>query len=287
MHRPIIIFDTSAINRLGDRPDFEAVRCGISSVYYVRSIETVIAELVANENKLRRMHLFKIERALRSRGDTTYPHHEILESLVRSFEANRSNFRWQDVLIKHRGIEDHLARNVLDDELAAAQKIQAAEGEKKWVETFRKLSVTYDEVLEEGQSPTSLVEMVELFERPGGALLQAWGKMLYKRDDGMDGDPQSIRQFYDECPPFRALVMAMLITQYDRCFRPIQKGGKSYRAGRTDTIMATYLPYCNTFVSEDPKQINLLKEVIIHARISDCSILSYEEFIDSLMLLSV
>ena len=98
--------------------------------------------------------------------------------------------------------------------------------------------------------------------------------MLYKKDDGTDGDEESIRLFYDLCPPFRAMVVTMLISQYDRCFRDISKGEPSLRAGRVDTLMATYLPYCNIFVSEDPSQVNLLREVLVHAKMPDCSVLT-------------
>jgi hypothetical protein len=283
--RPIVIFDTSAVNRLAKASDFEVIRAGVNSAYHVRITETVIAELVANENVDLRKRLFAVERMLRCPGDITFPHYKLLESLVRFFENHRSTFDWTRATVRCSELEHELARNLPDDELAAAQKNKAYESAEKWNETFRQLSATFDEALKNDPTsrPKSVHDLVEIFERHGG-LLQTWGKMLYKKDDGTDGDEESIRQFYELCPPFRAMAMAMLISQYDRCFREIKRGEPSLRAGRADTLMATYLPYCNIFVSEDPKQINLLREVVTHAKIRDCSVQLHKEFMDKFML---
>src|ERR1700691_2520187 len=133
--RPIIIFDTSVVNRLGKNSDFKAIRAGINITYYVRITAMVIAELAANEDVELRKHLFKVERMLRCPGDITFPHYKLLESLVRFFESHRSNFDWTKATVRCSKLEDKLARNFPDDELATAQKKQAYESREKWDET--------------------------------------------------------------------------------------------------------------------------------------------------------
>ena len=106
--------------------------------------------------------------------------------------------------------------------------------------------------------------------------------MLYKNQDDSEPDLKSVRQVYDLCPSFRAMIIAMLVQQWERCFRRVEKGGPSYRAGRNDTIMATYLPYCSVFVCDDKRQRNLLKQVVLYAKLSDCEVLSPSDLYDRL-----
>ncbi len=115
-------------------------------------------------------------------------------------------------------MEKHLARTPIDDGLSEEQRKQFSGAEEQWVKTFQRLSDSFDENAKVDQ-PTSLKGLVELFEGEDDAILQAWGKMLYKRDDGVDGGAESIRQFYDLFPPFRAMLIAMLVQQWERCFR--------------------------------------------------------------------
>jgi hypothetical protein len=252
--------------------------------YCVRIPESVIAELVANENGELRKRLLSIERMLRCPGDIAFPVNSVLENLVRYYETHRSDFDWTKMSIRSQKLEDAIARTFPEDKLATAQKKQAYEAADKWDDTFKRLSRSYDDLRNEGNWPASLEKTVALFQQ-GSALRRAWGKMLYKKDDGTDADDASVEEFYERCPPFRSVVIAMLVSQFERCFRDIRTGGTSFRAGRVDTLMATYLPYCNIFVSDDPKQINLLQAVIVHAKLSDCSVLSCPDFIDQLTLI--
>jgi hypothetical protein len=75
----------------------------------------------------------------------------------------------------------------------------------------------------------------------------------------------TLRAFFDECPPFRALTTAFFLVQYDRCFR---LKGKSYKAGRVDALMCAYLPYCDVFVTDDRKFTAALEVIVPELDIS-------------------
>jgi hypothetical protein len=248
MDRPIVSFDTSVVNRLAKHTNFVALRTKINDAYHVRMNRTVIAELVSTEAAELRAHLLNVERMLRCPGDITFPHDKILESSIRFFEEHRSNFEWKRVSIRSKKMEEFLADTFLDDGRSADQRKQFSDLNDQWIETFQRFSDSFNENVKDSR-PTSLDGLVELLEREDGAILQAWGKMLYKKHDGTDGSAECIRQFYELCPPFRAMVMVMLVQQWERCFRDL-KLAPSFRAGRNDMIMATYLPYCNVFVCD-------------------------------------
>jgi hypothetical protein len=48
-------------------------------------------------------------------------------------------------------------------------------------------------------------------------------------------------------------------------------------AGRDDQMMATYLPYCDQFVTEDKKQLERLREISGEAKLG-CVVSSYSAF---------
>ena len=86
----------------------------------------------------------------------------------------------------------------------------------------------------------------------------------------------SIQRFYAECAPFRALMIAIFAAQFDRCIRA-PNVSPSLKAGRNDTFMATGLPYCDEFVTNDDGQLACYREVLALAGVG-VKIQSYEEF---------
>jgi hypothetical protein len=88
-NRPILIPDTSAINRLADDPDSEALIAGLKSGYFIRFPFTAVAEIVANSSAGRRKQLLRVcRRLLASAADCIEPHHEILRITVVQIVSN-------------------------------------------------------------------------------------------------------------------------------------------------------------------------------------------------------
>ena len=79
------------------------------------------------------------------------------------------------------------------------------------------------------------------------------------------------------------MVLASMMFLYGRCVREENVPG-SHRADRLDVLMAIYLPYCDVFVTNDPKQGTCLREIASEADI-DALVLAYERFRTSLVAL--
>jgi len=87
---------------------------------------------------------------------------------------------------------------------------------------------------------------------------------------------KAVREFYSSCPPFQALIFALWVSVYERCVRD-ERRGPSYRAEGTDVLAATYLPYCDEFVTADPKQERCMRAIAPEAVIK-VQVRSYTDF---------
>jgi hypothetical protein len=293
MGRPIIIFDTSALNRLANDPDVNTLFAGIKTAYFVRITGTMIGELVATESSEHRRRLLAFERRLRSEGEVILPFADIIAESIKSFKMDAMAFDWRKIHIPFKVAEQHLARNPISDEIAAAQKAQAIQLEGAFLSWFKQMQVRFEALFQEqegkrfGDSSDVLVhpQLNDMLAMHACVMAVRCGygeEFSLAKGESIDVDERIVHQFYDACPPFRATLVALCILQYEYGIRN-PRSAKSFRAGRVDTLMAPYLPYCNRFVSDDGKQLNMLKQVTEHAGLSDCLVLSYSEFRSSLI----
>ena len=98
---------------------------------------------------------------------------------------------------------------------------------------------------------------MERLQQPGGAYWN-YGVGLYARATGQTVSEEKIRTFVRQCPPFRALLAAIVVAQYDRCIR---EEVPAKLAGRNDIFMAGYLPFSHEFISNDHPQQKALRQV--------------------------
>jgi hypothetical protein len=115
-------------------------------------------------------------------------------------------------------------------------------------------------------------------------LLWSIGQGLYSRAACGDTSKATIREFAGKCPPFRAVVYALLLAWFDRSVADRHKRER-YQAGRIDLFMAIYLPYCDQFISAEVHgmQAKCLREIAPAANIST-EIRSYDDFCNSLLM---
>ena len=78
------------------------------------------------------------------------------------------------------------------------------------------------------------------------------------------------------CPPFRALVYAMFIPSYDEWVRDYQTEEK-VKAGSNDLFISVYLPYCDTFVTDNGSRRSPCERSRLPP-VSRTKVLSYEDF---------
>jgi hypothetical protein len=132
--------------------------------------------------------------------------------------------------------------------------------------------------------PPTFGQAIARLQGSEGGLIWGTGKLLYDHAAGANANEATIRQFMDCCPPFRALIYAMLISWYDRGVRDRQTGER-LSAGRNDLFMAVYLPYCDQFVTAEIRgeQEKCLRAVTVAANL-ETKVLSYEDFCNSFLV---
>jgi hypothetical protein len=116
-----------------------------------------------------------------------------------------------------------------------------------------------------------------------GSLIWSMGKLLYDPVAKTDASEAPIKEFMGACPPFRAVIYAMLMSWYDLAVR--DGIGEKFEAGRNDLFMAVHLPYCDKFVTAEKYggQEKCLREVAFVADL-ETEILSYDHFCDSFLV---
>jgi hypothetical protein len=120
--RKIISFDTSAINRVADEPDSDALIAGLTAGYFVRFPFTAVSEIIATSSGERRKQLLRVCRRLLAVGDCIEPHHEILKIMVARFE-NSKPLDHVNVNLRMIEAENELLRAAnFDDQLAAEER---------------------------------------------------------------------------------------------------------------------------------------------------------------------
>ena len=265
-HLPIISFDTSAHNRLlRDSSRSEAVLAGIKSGLFFRFAGLSIEELVATPDPTIRAALFTYcARLQHGPSDCLYPQNELIRLLIVDHFRNASAFNWTTVDVRGREYEDAIRSRafVSDQQLTTAQG-QDLKGRKTgYKQTFSKPRLHIQEIFEKHQEapPATLREAISRLQSADAALIWTIGKWVYDRGAETDASKDTITQFIEVCPPFRALIYAMLMSWYNFSVRD-PNVGERFNAGGNDQFMSIYLSYCDKFVTADDEQEKSLREI--------------------------
>ena len=235
----------------------ETLIAAIRVSFFVRLTESSLAEIVATPDPAARKNLLDCMRLLCIEGDCIMPHQWIVRELVRSFTEQPSR-DWRSVPTRFRECEAELARQeIVNDEIAAKQRFQAESLNKNFEGIYSKIAEELKPFLSSHRQRPTIRQFLQTGESNGGSLWTI-AKIVHDGFALRSCDAAALHLFYERCPPFRALVKALAIAGYERCIRDIRKG-PSYAAGRTDLLMATYLPYCHNFITADRKQATCLQ----------------------------
>jgi hypothetical protein len=287
---PIVTFDTSAHNRLvEDGSRSEAVLAGIKSALFFRFAGLSIEELVSTSDPVKRAALFTYCARLQDGPtDCLYPQNELIRLLVAEHFKNPSTFDWTTVDVRGWEYEDAIRRRyfVSDQELATVQYQELKSRQKNYKQMFSNLRPALRKVFDaHGEAPpATLREALSRLQSGEGRLISGMGKLLYDRGAETDASEATVRQFMEVCPPFRALIYAMLMSWYDLGVRDPHVGEK-FRAGGNDLFMSIYLPYCDMFVTAEKngEQEKCLREVAFVAGL-ETKIVSYDDFCHSFLV---
>jgi len=256
-YRPIISYDTSAINRLLNDPDSSALVSILKSRYYTRITSTNIEEIIANSNIHRRQQLRDFIKPLAATGECIQPYHWIVQRLLR-LHASGEDYHW-----RHQDIRFVSALNfVLGDEpvsekLSEKQRKEVGQLEDRFIGFFEGERWKFERFFKTGGTrPQTYSEMLQLIKVESGSFW-ALASVIYHSATGKSLSLNKAKEFLDSCPAARALVMAVCMAQFERSVRDL-KTALSYRAGRFDLLCTVYLCYCDLFISADKRQCNAL-----------------------------
>jgi hypothetical protein len=270
---PIVTFDTSAHNRpVKDAGRSDAVLAVIKSTRFFRFAALSIEELVATPDAALRAAFFSSCAELqKGPNDCLYPQNELIRLLILEHFRNSETFDWRTVDVSAPEYEDAIrSRNFVNDQqLTAAQSQEMHTRKADYKELFSRPRDRIKEIFEKyKEAPTTtLQEAMTRLQGPDAPLMWSIGKGLYDRGAGADASEASVKHFMNACPPFLALVYAMLMSWYNFGVRS-PTTGQRFNAGANDQYMSIYLPYCDNFVTADKEQEK------VPAR--DCSIGRYE-----------
>jgi len=279
MQRPLLGFDTSAINALRrDGAQVEPLLAALDAAYAIRLNGTALDEIVAHSVPGDRERLRKLCGRLlaNGEGDVLLPFHEITTRLSLAFESGPP-FDWTTVDVRSSEYMQFLFGEEIDDieNVSAEQRAIAVETAEQFERVFLDPRPIFQQLREtEKQAwPKSPAELMERLQQPGGAYWN-YGVGLYARATGQIVTEEKIRTFVRQCPPFRALLAAIVVAQYDRCIR---EEVPEKLAGRNDIFMAGYLPYSHEFISNDHPQQEALRQVASIA-VLETRVRWYKEF---------
>lgn len=284
-NRKIISLDTSAVNQFADDADSDALIAGLTVGFFIRLPFTVVSEIIATSSGERRKRLLTLCRKLLVAGDCIEPHHEILKVMVRRFETS-APLDVAHVNLRMIEAENEILRaENFDDGLAAQEREENRNNDKIFCKVYGDARKPFDDVAARAAAngtrmPESVAELVEALQTGGAFWTLA--RNLYERVATRPVDDATLRRFYAKCDAFRALMLAIFAAQYDRCIRQ-PSDNRSLKSGRNDTFMATCLPYCDEFVTDDRGQLTCYQDVVALAGLHTI-IRPFESFRDSLFV---
>jgi hypothetical protein len=279
----IVTFDTSAHNRLvEDGPRAEPLLAGLKSELFFRFSGLSVGELLACPDAAKRAALFaSCQRLQGGQSDCLYPHNELVRLLIVDHLKNSAVFDWKTVDVRAPGYEQGIreGRFFGNQQLSADQNKEQSEQKKAYKKVFAKPREELERVFaayREAQPATFKQAIAQT------SLRWRMGKWLYDRAANTDVSEATIKEFMAACPPFHAMIYALLMSYYDISLRDRQIG-EEFTAGRNDLFMSVCLPYCHKFITADREQEKCLREVAAVAGL-ETEILSYDDFRDSFLV---
>jgi hypothetical protein len=286
-----LALDTSTLNRLMKDTDSEPFIAAILTGFEVHLPEMSIGEIYAHPDPLQREKLYVVcRRFLKAGGQCLYPAHSILDLLIRRFHKDPLRFDWSQVEVRAHGVEKEVNEGTIlgNESLVSEQKVANRKLQKEFEDTFKEPRAHFNDLMATGERPNTFKEWLELSRHEGGhywriargIYVAAFGHLSALEDAEVLTDPPDedlLKRLDDSCPPFRAIVSAMLLSFYDRCVRPATS--QEFSAGRNDQMMSIYLPYADQFITAEKNgmQEKCLREVATAAKIP-AVVRSYDDF---------
>lgn len=270
-----LIFDTSAINKLAADVDCDAIIKALSLLYRVGITETAISEIIATADEIHRKALLDVVKRLLANGNCIMPFNWIIEEQAKAYQHDTIGYDWKRLNVRVAAAEEEVARQEFLHSMSEQTRREMKEWDKQYLNIFRDAKPAFQTLFASGQTRPSVREVTDKLMAEGGAHLEI-GAGLFERAAGTRPTQTQMQDFIERCPPFRALLVALCFTQYDRCIREERQQSLG-KAGRNDMFSAVYLAYCKVFVTDDDGQCKAMK-VVADLTCLDVTVLMYDQF---------
>jgi hypothetical protein len=311
--RPVVIFDTSAVNAIYDDPDREKRTHQFLNIYFPRLIFPVLDEVMATSNTeenqfldYRRSQLFDLTLKMQNAGDCLLPFHYLLMNHARAF-ACEEEYAWTSVNSQGSNLKQAIVeeRHSFSDPLIQDQRKQNRDLEKQFKQKFTAIRGRVQEDDKWKDRFQSLDDFMNFAFAYGGpywveaaAHVRRALQICVQDEESKDPtdvrviqklknaeekfSPQDAMRFAQSSPPFRAHIYGIACAAYARVHDPsLNSKQRASAAGRIDTFTTLYLPYCRYFVTNDPGQFDCHKKVASMAG-NKTGVFLYQDFWNSL-----
>jgi hypothetical protein len=129
------------------------------------------------------------------------------------------SYEWRNLNVRFAEGEQEISRQDIIHSLSA----ETRESNRKWDREFRGIfsdaKPAFQKLFEDpGEKRPPLKAVVEHLMAGGGAYLTI-GAGLMGRASGKEPTEEAVKDLIERCPPFKALLIALCFSQYDRCIR--------------------------------------------------------------------
>jgi hypothetical protein len=279
--RRVVIFDTSGINALRYDPNQKRIVERLETEFHVRISESSLVEVSGTRDSEARRKLLDLCERLLHFGECIMPYHWIITEMARCNTRYKERFEWRDVDVRASMIGEEIVerRLVLDDAIAEEVRLDSREKNREFLDIFRDARERFRDAFD-GQQLPSITGLIRMAKADGGTFWKHAASQ-YERANLSAISDSGIRSFINRCPPFHALTLVSCVAQFQYGL-PERKEKAEYKAGRLDLFMATYLPYCDLFVTGDEGQENALSVIATEVGLST-RVMSYSEFVQEVL----
>ena len=210
---------TSAVNALVADADGGAIVRSLGPAYHVGITETVLSEVVAHREEEERKTLLDVLNRLLHCGNCIMPFQWIIGEQAKAYQRDPAAYEWRNLNVRFFEGEQEIFRQ----EIVHSVSDETRASHRKWDRDFKSIFATakpaFQKIFERrsGKRP-SLREVTDILLSEGGAHLTI-GACLVERATGTRPREAEVKDFVERCPPFKALLVALCFSQYDRCIR--------------------------------------------------------------------
>ena len=248
----IYCFDTSAINRLCDDVERQAIVRGVLAAHSVYITAVNCVEVLATPDPARRGQLQELLREL-ARGQL--PLALPLDLLkVLTFAYAKGGRPGTKDLAYELSVDDYFSL----DGKTTEDALQHRTNWERSFDVFAAVRPSFERVFASGASerPASFADLIRDHYRDEdflGSLIQD----LY-RVTGQELPPGEVSRFLERVPEWVAVLLSLAYATYARSIQ--SKGfGRKRKAGAVDLWSSAYLPHCDYFVTHDFDQFKSLR----------------------------